>query len=53
MLNFHVEGKLSKYNSEFNNINIFNNPDLLKTFIGEKDSIALLKALKVAQNIYI
>lgn len=53
--NFGVEGKISKYNIEFNNLTLFNNPKLLKEFIDYsiQDSISLYKALEVAQKIYI
>jgi len=52
---FNVKGKSSKYKLKYNNINIFNKYWLLKSLIeyGKQDSIALLKALQEAQNIYI
>jgi len=52
---FNVKGKSSKYKLKYNNINIFNKYWLLKSLIeyGKQDSIALLKALHEAQNIYI
>ena len=48
---FGVEGKLSKYNKNFNNISLFDNPDLLNTFMnqGLQDSVALYNALINAQ----
>ena len=50
-----MEGKLSKYNIEFNNLKLFNNPNLLKEFINYaiQDSIALYQALETAHKIYI
>jgi hypothetical protein len=53
--NFGVEGKLSKYNPKFNNLNLFDNPDLLKEFINYsmQDSISLYNVLEQAQSFYI
>jgi DNA polymerase type B, organellar and viral len=52
---FEVEGKLFKYNPEFNKISLFENKELLEQFIAysKQDSICLLKALTKAQDIYI
>lgn len=52
---FHVEGKLSEYKSEFNNLDLFNDDKLLNEFkqYALQDSIALLKALLKAQDIYL
>lgn len=52
---FNVEGKLSEYNSKFNNLDLFNNDSLLDEFkqYALQDSIALLKALLKAQEIYL
>jgi hypothetical protein len=49
---FNVEGKLFKYKKAFNNIEMFNNEDILNQFIqySEQDSKALYKALLTAQN---
>lgn len=52
---FCVEGKLTPYNSKFNNIDIFNNSeDILQEFIeySKQDAKALYEALKTAQTIY-
>jgi hypothetical protein len=51
---FQVEGKISKYNVLFNNINLFDNISLLNQFIeySIQDSISLQKALCKAQEIY-
>jgi hypothetical protein len=48
-----VDGKLTDYDTRFNNINLFDNPELLKEFIiySKQDSIALYEALEEAQNI--
>jgi DNA polymerase type B, organellar and viral len=53
--NFGVDGKYSKYNIEFNNLQLFNNPKLLKEFIDYsiQDSISLYNSLEKAQQIYI
>lgn len=52
---FNVKGKLQKYDKEFNDLSIFNNPRKLSVFIkyGLQDSVALLEALSSAQKIYI
>ena len=46
--------KLHPYKSEYNNMNLFNNPLLLDEFkqYSKQDSIALLEALKTAQDLY-
>jgi len=51
---FGVDGKLSSYNIKFNNLNLFNNPELLKEFINYsiQDSTALYQALEQTQKIY-
>ena len=53
--NFGVEGKLFKYNKNFNNVELFKNTDLLEEFkqYSLQDSISLLKALINARIIYI
>ena len=50
-----MEGKISKYNPEFNNLQLFNKSELLKEFINYliQDSVSLYKALEIAQQIYI
>jgi hypothetical protein len=52
---FNVEGKLSTYKLDYNNLDLFNKPALLNEFIkySKQDSIALYKALLQAQEIYI
>jgi hypothetical protein len=52
---FGVEGKLGDYNSNWNNISLFNNIDLLNQFIeyAKQDSISLLNALINARKIYL
>ena len=51
---FGVEGKITTYNPNFNNIELFNDPELLKLFIeySLQDSKALYKAFIMAQLIY-
>ena len=46
--------KLHPYKPEYNNINLFNNPSLLEEFkiYSAQDSISLLEALKIAQDLY-
>lgn len=48
-------GKLSPYNPEFNDLSLFNKPDLLEIFIkySIQDSVCLYDALEYAQRIYI
>ena len=52
---FGFEGKTGKYLPEFNSIDLFDKPELLKIFIDYsiQDSVALLNALNKAQEIYI
>jgi hypothetical protein len=52
--NFNVPGKTSKYDTRFNDITLFDNPELLNEFIeyAKQDSLALYNALKSAQTIY-
>jgi len=52
---FGVEGKISKYNPEFNKISLFDNKSLLNEFItySLQDSICLLNALLKAQKHYL
>jgi hypothetical protein len=52
---FNVEGKISIYNPEFNELSLFNKPDLLDKFkeYSIQDSVCLYKALEYAQQIYI
>ena len=53
---FNVQGKtLVKYNPLFNNIDLFNNPQLLREFTAYsiQDSVALLNALTTAQKTYL
>jgi hypothetical protein len=47
-----VDGKISKYNIEYNNLTLFNNPKLLKEFIDYsiQDSVSLYKALEIAHK---
>jgi hypothetical protein len=51
---FSVEGKVSKYNTAFNNITLFDNKELLDEFklYTKQDSIALYHALLKAQDYY-
>jgi hypothetical protein len=51
---FNVIGKSSKYDINFNNLNLFDNTDLLNSFktYSLQDSICLLNALNKAQEIY-
>lgn len=53
--NFGVDGKLSKYRPEFNDLSLFDNPMLLKEFLdySTQDAIALHNALEQAQKLYI
>jgi hypothetical protein len=53
--NFNVIGKTSKYDIEYNSLELFNKPNLLKTFknYALQDAKALLKALINAQEIYL
>ena len=53
--NFSVQGKISKYNEEYNSLTLFDNESLLNEFktYSLQDSVALLNALNKAQNIYI
>lgn len=50
-----MTGKISIYNKEFNSLNIFNDPKLLKIFknYSINDSVCLYNALIVAQLHYI
>jgi hypothetical protein len=52
--NFEVEGKTSKYNQKYNDINLFKDLELLEEFksYSLQDSVGLLKALIKAQKIY-
>ena len=52
--NFGVEGKSTRYNSEFNNINLFDNSELFELFkeYSKQDAKALYDALRTAQAIY-
>lgn len=52
---FDVQGKINPYKKEYNNISLFENQILLDEFIqyAIQDSIALLNAMKKAQNIYL
>nr|YP_009739466.1 LAGLIDADG homing endonuclease [Tricholoma saponaceum]QIC20310.1 LAGLIDADG homing endonuclease [Tricholoma saponaceum] len=52
---FGVEGKISKFNQNFNNFDLFNNKPLFNKFKGYslQDSICLYQALVEAQKIYI
>jgi hypothetical protein len=52
---FNVEGKLSKYNQRFNTLDLFKDANLLNQFkeYAIQDSVALLKALLKAQEIYL
>jgi hypothetical protein len=54
-INFGVAGKLSKYNPNFNHLDLFNNSSLLKEFIDYsiQDSLSLFEALTIAQKIYL
>ena len=51
---FGVGGKLTSYNPQFNNLNLFNNPKLLQEFINYslQDAKSLYEALFNAQIIY-
>ena len=51
---FGVEGKLTPYNSKFNNLELFNNSELLQEFINYslQDAKALFQALLNAKNLY-
>ena len=51
---FGVEGKASKYNSEFNKASLFSMPDLLKDFIkyAKQDTVALFNAISAARDLY-
>src|SRR5258708_27900248 len=51
---FGVEGKLTAYNSKFNNLELFNNPNLLQEFINYslQDAKSLYEALFTAQIMY-
>jgi len=52
--NFMVKGKISKYDIRFNNLDLFKDSNLLNEFknYSLQDSICLLEALNMAQNIY-
>lgn len=52
---FGLEGNTGKYLPEFNSIDLFDKPELLKRFTDYsiQDSVALLNALNKAQEIYI
>jgi hypothetical protein len=51
---FGVDGKTNSYNPKFNSLELFNNPELLNTFIkySLQDAKSLFNALNVAQRIY-
>jgi hypothetical protein len=51
---FNVEGKISKYNPEYNTIELFNKPELFEEFkeYSLQDSISLYNALMNAQKLY-
>jgi hypothetical protein len=51
---FGVEGKLTSYNPNFNNLELFNNLSLLQEFINYslQDAKSLYEALFYAQNMY-
>ena len=51
---FGVEGKLTAYNSKFNNLELFKNPNLLQEFVNYslQDAKSLYEALFNAQNMY-
>nr|UZS78130.1 DNA polymerase [Lentinula edodes]WEX32046.1 DNA polymerase [Lentinula edodes] len=51
---FNVEGKINKYDIRFNNLDLFNNLNLLKKFkeYSIQDSVCLLNALLNAQDLY-
>ena len=53
--NFNVEGKISSYKNEFNNVKLFNDKTLLDEFknYALQDSICLLNALMKAQEVYV
>jgi hypothetical protein len=52
--NFGVEGKSTPYNNKFNNINLFDNSELLELFkeYSKQDAKALYDALRTAQSLY-
>lgn len=52
---FGVKGKISKYNTKFNNFDLFNDDKLLNEFkqYSLQDSLCLYQALKEAQKLYI
>lgn len=52
---FNVEGKLSKYDNRFINLDLFNNLELLEQFkdYSLQDSVCLLKTLLNAQDLYL
>lgn len=52
---FNVQGKISKYNLEWNDIKFFDNSELLKAFIiySEQDAVSLLETILKARDIYI
>lgn len=52
---FKVDGKTSKYDPRFNNLDLFDNPELLKEFkaYSLQDALALYQALEKAQEIYL
>jgi hypothetical protein len=49
-----VEGKISKYDIRFNNIDLFKNVELLEQFkqYSIQDSVSLLNALNIIQDMY-
>ena len=51
---FNAEGKLSKYDIKFNDLDLFNNLELLEKFkeYSLQDSVCLLNALINAQDLY-
>lgn len=51
---FNVEGKMNKYDIRFNDLDLFNNLNLLKKFkeYSIQDSVCLLNALLNAQDLY-
>jgi len=49
---FAVKGKLTAYNPKFNSIELFKSPRTLYKRSTLQDSIALYKALLMAQSIY-
>jgi hypothetical protein len=52
---FGVKGKISKYNTKFNNFDLFNDDKLLNEFkqYSLQDSLCSYQALKEAQKLYI